>query len=166
MATETKLKLYYDSFSICSSMVRMLIHFERLPCEEQLVVIRAKPLPQLQEWFLKLNPNGYVPVLVDGGKPLSDSLEISYHLEQYIPQQFPKEHRAEIDALLKELHLISYYSLTYGEKDSSKPGFAKDATDRVEYIKELIQSPDTTPTHRKLLEYKLEHFKLEKVRIG
>ena len=144
-------------------MVRMMIHFEKLPCEEALVVIRAKPLPQLQEWFLKLNPNGYVPVLVDQGKPISDSLDIAYHLERYIPGQFPKEHRTEIDPLLKELHQISYYSLTYGEKDSSKSGFAKDATDRVEYINELIQKPDTSDEYRKLLEYKLEHFKEEKV---
>ena len=115
MTTEANLKLYYDSFSICSNMVRMMIHFEKLPCEEALVVIRAKPLPQLQEWFLKLNPNGYVPVLVDQGKPISDSLDIAYHLERYIPGQFPKEHRTEIDPLLKELHQISYYSLTYGE---------------------------------------------------
>ena len=62
MTSEPKLKLYYDSYSICSSMVRMMLHFEELPCDESLVVIRQKPLPQLQEWFLKLNPNGYVGI--------------------------------------------------------------------------------------------------------
>ena len=64
---------------------------------------------------------------------------------------------------MQELHNINYYSLTYGAKDSSNPGYGEDALERVEYIKKLMQQPDTSDEYRKLLDHKLEHFKIEKV---
>ncbi|KAL5570947.1 hypothetical protein UlMin_020544 [Ulmus minor] len=79
-----RLKLYSYFKSSCSFRVRIALNLKGLKYEYKAVNLSKGE--QNSPEFLKLNPIGYVPVLVDGDIVLSDSLAISLYLDEKYPQ--------------------------------------------------------------------------------
>lgn len=70
------MKLYHHWTSSCSRRVRIALSLKRLEYEN--VIVQSVKDPD----FLKLNPMGYVPVLVDDNLVVSDSFAILLYLEE------------------------------------------------------------------------------------
>ncbi|PON38503.1 S-crystallin [Parasponia andersonii] len=82
---QPKLKLYSYWRSSCSWRVRIALNFKGLKYEY--IPVNIMKGEQHNPEFLKLNPIGYVPVLVDGDLVLSDSLAILLYLDEKYPQR-------------------------------------------------------------------------------
>ncbi|XP_024031075.1 glutathione S-transferase zeta class isoform X2 [Morus notabilis] len=78
------LKLYSYWRSSCSFRVRIALNLKGLKYEY--VPVNLLKGEQRSPEFLKLNPIGYVPVLVDGDMVLADSLAILLYLDEKYPQ--------------------------------------------------------------------------------
>jgi glutathione S-transferase len=81
--TMTKLELYNAPQSTCSQRVRFVLHAKGLAFKEHKLDLFAGD--QLQQGYLKLNPNGVVPTLVHDGAPVIDSSAIMEYLEEVFP---------------------------------------------------------------------------------
>src|SRR4029078_11318172 len=76
------LELYNAPQSTCSQKVRLTLAEKGLEFVEH--KLRLFQNDQLKPEYLKLNPNGVVPTLVDGGVPIIDSsVSMQYIDEQY-----------------------------------------------------------------------------------
>ncbi|KAM7481931.1 hypothetical protein LguiB_006514 [Lonicera macranthoides] len=75
-----KLKLYSNWRSSCSWRVRIALNLKGLKYEYETVDLAKKQ--HLTPGFLKLNPLGFVPVLVDNGVIVSDSFAILMYFEE------------------------------------------------------------------------------------
>ncbi|KAM4126252.1 hypothetical protein ACB094_01G373700 [Castanea mollissima] len=82
-----KLKLYSFWWSTCSFRVRIALNFKGLKYEYKSVNLLKGE--QLNPEFIKLNPSGNVPVLVDGDTVVADSLAILMYLEDRYPHHYP-----------------------------------------------------------------------------
>ncbi|XP_028762806.1 glutathione S-transferase zeta class isoform X4 [Neltuma alba] len=88
MATESgdnKLKLYSYWRSSCAFRVRIALNLKGIKYEYKAVNLLKGE--QSDPDFLKLNPVGFVPVLVDGDFVISDSLAIIMYLEDKFTQR-------------------------------------------------------------------------------
>ncbi|CAN6543404.1 unnamed protein product [Malus baccata var. baccata] len=86
-ATESgdqQIKLYSYWRSSCSYRVRIALNLKGLKYEYKAVNLLKGE--QLSPEFRKLNPVGYVPVLVDGDTLVADSFAILMYLEEKYPQ--------------------------------------------------------------------------------
>ncbi|XP_039033865.1 glutathione S-transferase zeta class-like [Hibiscus syriacus] len=81
---QNKLKLYSCQRSSCSCRIRIALNLKCL--EYQYIPVNLFKGEQLSSEFQKLNPIGYVPVLVDGNVVISDSFAIFMYLEEKYPQ--------------------------------------------------------------------------------
>ncbi|PPD84594.1 hypothetical protein GOBAR_DD18462 [Gossypium barbadense] len=81
---ENKLKLYSYWRSSCSFRIRIALNLKGL--EYQYIPVNLLKGEQFSPEFQKLNPIGYVPVLVDGDMIISDSFAIFMYLEEKYPQ--------------------------------------------------------------------------------
>ncbi|CAK7357243.1 unnamed protein product [Dovyalis caffra] len=79
-----KLKLYSYWRSSCSQRVRIALNLKGL--EYDYMAVNLLKGEQFNPDFLKLNPLGYVPTLVDGDIVIADSLAILMYLEEKYPQ--------------------------------------------------------------------------------
>jgi glutathione S-transferase len=78
------LKLYNAAHSTCSQKVRICLAEKGLPFDDiRLDLGKAKE--HLQPGYLKLNPNGVVPTLVDGAHVVTDSSVICEYLDDAYP---------------------------------------------------------------------------------
>ncbi|XP_022895614.1 glutathione S-transferase zeta class-like [Olea europaea var. sylvestris] len=86
-----KLKLYSYWRSSCACRVRIALKLKGLDYEY--IAINLLKGDQKSPEFLKLNPLGYVPVLVDGEFVVADSFAILLYLEEKYPQHplLPKD---------------------------------------------------------------------------
>jgi glutathione S-transferase len=81
----TVLTLYNAAHSTCSQKVRICLAEKALSFEDiRLDLGKAKD--HLKPEYLKLNPNGVVPTLIDDGKIITDSSVICEYLEEKYPQ--------------------------------------------------------------------------------
>ncbi|KAK1287883.1 hypothetical protein QJS10_CPB19g00329 [Acorus calamus] len=86
MASESKkLKLYSYWRSSCSHRIRIALNLKGLDYEYKAVNLLKGE--QFGPAFLKLNPIGYVPALVDGDIVVADSFAILLYLEEVYPQR-------------------------------------------------------------------------------
>nr|AAA72320.1 GST1 gene product [Dianthus caryophyllus] len=79
-----KMQLYSFSLSSCAWRVRIALHLKGLDFEYKAVDLFKGE--HLTPEFLKLNPLGYVPVLVHGDIVIADSLAIIMYLEEKFPE--------------------------------------------------------------------------------
>jgi glutathione S-transferase len=77
------LVLYHTSHSTCSQKVRIVLHEKGAKFEEVRIDLAKKE--QLKPDYLKLNPNGVVPTLVDDGTPIVESSVICEYLDEKYP---------------------------------------------------------------------------------
>lgn len=78
------LELYTHPMSPCAQKVRIVLREKRLDWVSRHVSLPDKE--NLQPWYLKLNPLGVVPTLVDDGKPIIESSIICEYLEDKFPE--------------------------------------------------------------------------------
>ena len=78
------LVLYHTSHSTCSQKVRLVLHEKDAKFDEVRIDLAKKE--QLKPDYLKLNPNGVVPTLVDDGVPIVKSSVICEYLNDKFPQ--------------------------------------------------------------------------------
>jgi maleylpyruvate isomerase len=97
------MKLYEYFRSSAAYRVRIALNFKGVAYESIAVDLRAPASAQRTEQFLAVNPQGLVPVLVDGERTFTQSLAIIEYLEEVRPQppllpRAPRE-RAQVRAL-------------------------------------------------------------------
>ncbi|XP_030955569.1 glutathione S-transferase zeta class-like [Quercus lobata] len=126
---DSELKLYSYWWSTCSFRVRIALNLKGLKYEYKAVNLLKGE--QYSPEFTKLNPIGYVPVLVDGDLVLSDSFAILLYLEEKYPHYHP--------LLPQDLHKKSINFQAANIVSSSIQPFQNLAT--LKYIKENV-SPD------------------------
>ena len=78
------MKLYNAAHSTCSQKVRICLAEKNLPFEDIRLDL-AKAKDHLKPEYLKLNPNGVVPTLVDGDAVITDSSVICEYLDEKYP---------------------------------------------------------------------------------
>jgi glutathione S-transferase len=79
------LKLYNAAHSTCSQKVRICLAEKNLSFED-IKLDLGKAKDHLKPDYLKINPNGVVPTLVDGDEIILDSSVICEYLEERFPQ--------------------------------------------------------------------------------
>jgi glutathione S-transferase len=79
------IQLYNAAHSTCSQKVRICLAEKGLPFED-IKLDLGKAKDHLKPEYLKLNPNGVVPTLVDDGQVIIDSSVICEYLEEKYPQ--------------------------------------------------------------------------------
>jgi glutathione S-transferase len=78
------LELYSAAQSTCSQKVRLTLAEKRLDFVEHKMKLFQND--QLKPEYLKLNPNGVVPTLVEDGAPIIDSSVIMEYLDEVYPE--------------------------------------------------------------------------------
>jgi len=76
--------LYHAPHSTCSQKVRLCLAEKGLAWTSRLVDLRR--FEHLEPAFLALNPDAMVPVLIDGGRVMRESLVINEYLDDAYPQ--------------------------------------------------------------------------------
>ncbi|HEX9446217.1 MAG TPA: glutathione S-transferase family protein [Candidatus Binatia bacterium] len=102
MAPERPIKLYDFPSSPNCQRVKVVLDEKKLAYEK--VPVDLKKMEQKKPEFLKLNPYGKVPVLIDGATVLYESLIINEYLDEKYPETplMPKDQgkRAKVRILL------------------------------------------------------------------
>lgn len=116
--------LYHFDFSICSIMVRYAFALRGPPKDaEREIRIEEKHIDitieeQLTERYLcDINALGEVPVLapVDQKHTIPDSVAITKYLAESYPALIPASHENAINDLLRDIHSVSFFSLTFAK---------------------------------------------------
>ncbi len=78
------MELYHNNMSVCAQKVRLVLREKNLhPAEHHLNLRKGEATtPE----YLKLNPNGVVPTLIDHGIPIIESTVICEYLDEAYPQ--------------------------------------------------------------------------------
>lgn len=160
----TSIELYHSPGSLYSQIVKLVLAEKNIQWSSHLLNLFT--FENLQPNYLKLNPQGFVPTLVDGDKVICDSVAIMYYLDRKFPN--PKLTLAESESQ-KKMHywidlqqhfpmteiIYSNYkgfdgmvlrkSIQIKEKHilrllKTNPDLKKKYTDKLENIKELNQT--------------------------
>jgi glutathione S-transferase len=83
----TVLTLYHYDRSTAAQRVRLLLEEKSLPWKGLILDTARGNVEDLPDDYHRLNPKGLVPVIVDGGAALAESLVIMEYLEDAFPQQ-------------------------------------------------------------------------------
>ena len=81
-------------------------------------------------------------------RPIADSLEITFFLAERYPSLIPDSHKVQIVPLLKDLHSLNYFSLSFSGREYVADGFKKNVLDR-------LNAPDISSRYRDALTFKL-----------
>jgi glutathione S-transferase len=78
------MELYHNNMSVCAQKVRLVLREKNLKPVEHHLNLRAGDATRPE--YLKLNPNGVVPTLVDQGVPIIESTVICEYLDDTYPE--------------------------------------------------------------------------------
>ena len=78
------MELYHNNMSVCAQKVRVVLAEKGLKPTEHHLDLRAGESHTPE--YLKLNPNGVVPTLIDNGKPIIESTVICEYLDDVSPE--------------------------------------------------------------------------------
>jgi hypothetical protein len=96
------------------------------------------------------------PSLLDA--PITESLDITRFIYQrFYPHLCPKEHQAQIEKLLYELHEISFVTLSFRR-------WPERVDQMINGVKSKLKDPSLSQRHREALEYKLSQYVASSVR--
>ena len=148
--------LYYNKFSICSLMVRYTFSLRGEPKsandqiqfhEKQIDIHNGEQFTE--NYLLNVNPKGQVPVLFSESltNPITDSLDITFYLEDFYPSLAPPPHKDIVNELLKELHTIAYVNLSFPPGEVKRRGTA-------EIFEKLLGQPNISDEYLKALKFK------------
>jgi maleylacetoacetate isomerase len=126
-------KLYGYFRSSATYRVRIALNLKGIPWQSVLVDLRAPKSAQHTREFRALNPQGLIPVLVDGERTLTQSLAILEYLDETHPQPplLPRDPaaRAAVRALalavacdihpLNNLRVLNYLRSPLGHDDAA-----------------------------------------------
>src|ERR1700746_3190558 len=109
------LELYSAPQSTCSQKVRLTLAEKNLNFVEHKMKLFQND--QLKPEYLKLNPNGVVPTLIDAGTPIIDSSVIMEYLDEVYPEialspSGPKQ-RAQMRAWLRFFEEVPTVAVRY-----------------------------------------------------
>jgi maleylpyruvate isomerase len=99
------MKLYGYFRSSATYRVRIALNFKGIAFEQELIDLRPPKQAQHSPEFRALNPQGLIPVLVDGDRVLTQSLAILEYLEETQPQPALLPPGAEARAAVRALAL-------------------------------------------------------------
>jgi len=167
MATTSGYTLYHNYYSICSIMIRYLLAVRGEPLDAaSTMVVEEKAIDifneeQLAEdYLLHVNPRGQVPVLGNPAVfdfPLAQSAAITEHIASRHPRLLPVAHKAEIIALVKEMHdTLNFFTLSFLKSPKLASGFKAGA-------ERLLARDDISKDYRAALEFKRDLLEREKV---
>ncbi|KAH8800205.1 hypothetical protein F5884DRAFT_546689 [Xylogone sp. PMI_703] len=158
--------LYHHRQSICSLMVRYMFAISGPSTSgdsDMILELHEVDIfknAHLEEHFLcDVNPKGQVPVLASPGilsTPIRDSLDITFYACERFPSLRPPEHVTLINRLLRDLHAINFFSLSFNTRPSLATTFKNGVLER-------LARPDISSRYRAALEYKLTVIESEKV---
>ena len=78
------MELYHNNMSVCAQKVRLVIYEKRLKPTEHHMMLRNGDVHTPE--YLKLNPKGVVPTLIDHGVPIVESTVICEYLDEAYPE--------------------------------------------------------------------------------
>ena len=81
-------------------------------------------------------------------KPITDSLDITHFLADRYPSLIPTSHKKQITDLLRDLHAINYFSLSFSDRGHVAEGFK-------EKVFKRLAAADVSPRYRDALTFKL-----------
>jgi glutathione S-transferase len=76
------LELYHSINSVCAQKVRIALHEKGQDAKDHIMTLRGD---QFDPAYLKLNPSGVVPTLIDDGVPITESALILYYIDETFP---------------------------------------------------------------------------------
>jgi len=79
------IELYHNDMSVCAQKVRLVLEEKKLPWTGRHLNLRAGE--QHEPGYMKLNPNGVVPTLVDDGRVMIESTMICEYLDDAYPDR-------------------------------------------------------------------------------
>jgi len=109
------MKLYMHPVSMTSRPVRLFIHENNIPCEEQVVDLMTGE--HLKAPYTAINPNKLVPVLEDGSFRLTESSAIlKYLADKTNSPAYPKDlqKRAKVNEMMDWFNTNFYRDFGYG----------------------------------------------------
>ncbi len=133
------IKLYEFPLSPFSRKVKMVLHEKKVPFESVFVDLFKGETKT--EAYLKLNPFGRVPVLVDGATVLFESTVINEYLEEKFPNPslLPKEPVKKAKARMMDEAFDNYFMAPLGaiftEKFMKPAGQANEAVIKESMVK-------------------------------
>ena len=118
--------LYHVPPSFYSQIARLVLAEKGVAYDAKLAAAGPPLFETYAPWYMRLNPNGTVPTLVDGEVAVPDSRAILAYVDASFPGPAltPSEasSRARMDALVEQLYAISIRELTYGSERMAKVG--------------------------------------------
>ncbi|KAF0864004.1 MAG: glutathione S-transferase family protein [Pseudomonas mandelii] len=146
------LHLYHANISNCSMRVRWLLDEKGLSWTSHEVNLGRQE--NLEDWYLKINPKGLVPALVDNGVPVTESNDILFYLEKKFPQPyFTPEGQTEQEAmndwvdLATKIHMKAIKTYVYGTMGAA----TKKRSDMARYA-EIEPDKELVKFHQKALD--------------
>ena len=157
--TRRRVDYYYFPNSHWSRAISMVLHEKQLSPKRHFVDIRRNA--SFEPDYVKLNPKGVVPTLVDGGRVVCNSPRIAEYLDEHCPtppllQGHPqKELVAAWSRRLEELPvmLLSYSVWVLGKRGERSADILADKVTRAEQYSERY------PELRQQYERKAEYFR-------
>lgn len=94
------IQLYHADMSTCAQKVRLVLEHKELAWNSHLLNLRQRD--QHEPQYLKLNPNGVVPTLIDGGNVIIESTVICEYLDDAYPEKSLVPDAPENKALMRQ----------------------------------------------------------------
>ena len=122
------LHVYYHFMSNCAQRVCMTMEEKKLEWTPHAVNLLRQE--NLKEWYLKINPKGLVPAIIDNGVIVTESIDILRYIEEKYPEPalYPSDEnlRNEVDSwmdLATERHVgaIKTYMYSLALGSTKKP---------------------------------------------
>lgn len=122
----TKVTLYHIPPSYYSQIARLVLAEKGVPWRSQYVVPGPPIFETYQPWYMRLNPMGTVPTLVDKNKILTETIDIARYLDANFegPSLIPGNdgERAAMEDWIARMYQISVRELSYGSQTPARPG--------------------------------------------
>lgn len=152
-----KITLYHYPKSVCSQKVRLAMEEKGVKYENRVVDI-GQPMENYKPWYMRLNPKGVVPTLVNGDDVVTDSFGIINYIDQHLEGQALEpdlsEEQSEMRRWLALGDHLPIHVLTYGR--GGVPGGTQMLEKR---IKALDGYKNNNPELAELYEAKIESVK-------